>query len=441
MRPRCDEPRHPPGRRHRLQWQIFKALLLTGLLCIATAALIAWLLRDDVGHMPEVVRDIAGFVVDELPQDDPAAFRRGLRRRAHRLRASISVWDERGRLLARAGRPLPAPGAKQRLRAFRDPRHGALVQLEDGRSVAIALDEPARLRPAHWGIPVVILMVALLLGSHWAATRIARRLASLEASVARFGEGDLSVRAGEHGDDEIGRLSRAFNRSAERIASLVQTQRRMLQSASHELRSPLARLRMAIELLRDGGDERAREKLSADAERDIGELDELIDELLLAARLEDSALPREHVRVDLTALVKAEAERAGVSAALAPVEVTGNPRMLKSLSRNLIENAKRYGAPPIEVRLAREGDEVVLTVDDAGNGVPEADHARIFEPFYRALGTREGQGGGVGLGLSLVRRVARHHGGDVRYIAKGAGARFEARWPVSPRDTRAARAC
>jgi signal transduction histidine kinase len=417
----------------RLQWQIFRALAVTGVLCALAVAAANWLLfRDE-----RPLRDFATFVVDDLPEDDPAAFERGIKKRAKRLHASITVWDRDGKRLAHAGRRLPAPEERRRRGRWIGGRDGVLVQLGDGRRVAIAHNHDLAVPVPHIFLPLGFLAVALLLGSYWSARRITHRLSQLEASVSRFGQGELAVRAAENGHDEIARLAQAFNRSASRIAGLVRTQRSMLQSASHELRSPLARLRMAIELFGDGLDDDTRKRLTNEAERDIIELDELIDELLLAARLEDTELPKELGPVDLAALARQEVSLLGVSSRIEELHVTGNARMLKTLLRNLLENAKRHGRDPVTLTLRREGDDAVVSVEDAGDGVPAEDQARIFEPFYRAAGAREGRGGGTGLGLALVRSVARHHGGDVTYIAVPHGSRFEARWPVSPQATAA----
>src|SRR5690606_2614059 len=134
-------------------------------------------------------------------------------------------------------------------------------------------------------------------------------------------------------------------------------QRRMLQSASHELRSPLTRLRMAVELATDPDvDAGTRERLRSDAGRDIEELDALIGDLLLAGRLSDTELPRDFVRVELSSIVQEEAARVGADAKVAPASLEGHARMLRSLVRNLLENARRYGKDPIVVELSREGE-------------------------------------------------------------------------------------
>lgn len=416
----------------RLHGQIFGALLLTGLVCALVAAAAAYLLHDDPTRNPGLVRDVGEFIVDDLPRDDPRAFNAGLRRRAKRLHASISVWDEQGRLVGQAGKRLRGPRDKRPKGPFGPRDHAMLITLADGRSVAVAMDGDAfRFGPPRFFATIAIMLLALLLGSHWAARRIARRLEALESGVARLGRGELDVRVSEHGRDEIARLARAFNLAAARITGLLRTQRRMLQSASHELRSPLSRLRMAHELLSaEDLDRNTRDKLAQESARDIDELDALIADLLLAARLEDPEQPKQLTKLDVWPLVQEEATRVNAQAHGKACMLQADARMLRSLVRNLLENARRYGRDPIEIHLEPSETELLLVVEDRGDGVADADRERIFEPFYRPAGHREGKDGGVGLGLALVRSIAGHHGGSVRYVARtGGGSRFEVRLP------------
>jgi signal transduction histidine kinase len=191
----------------------------------------------------------------------------------------------------------------------------------------------------------------------------------------------------------VARLAESFNAAAARIEALVGAHKSLLANASHELRTPLARIRLALEL---GKDRR-------EVERDIAELDALIDEVLLASRLEAvSSLDIEDV--DLLALAAEEAARYDVEAQGTPVTVRGDARLLRRMIRNLLENARRYGAPPMEVHVENHQ----LRVCDAGPGVPPAERERIFEPFYSKQGT--------GLGLALVRQIARRHCGEVRCL-------------------------
>jgi signal transduction histidine kinase len=239
--------------------------------------------------------------------------------------------------------------------------------------------------------------------------RLTRRLERLQAGVESLGAGDLGARVKVEGKDEVARLAQSFNRSAERIEQLVASHKLMLANASHELRTPLARIRLGVELLKGGADP----KRKAELERDIAELDQLIDGILLSSRLDavDGIDAREEV--DLLALAAEEGVRFEHCAVTgAPVLVQGDRALLRRLVRNLIENAERHGKPPIEVEVRPQGDEAMLTVSDAGPGVADSDRERIFSPFFRTGSA----GSGTGLGLTLVRQIARQHGGDAVWV-------------------------
>ena len=419
--------------RRRLHLQIFRALVLTGVLCLAVTSMAVWLLRGEM-TTPRLVHDVGEFIVADLPHEQ-AAFQRELQRRAARLHASLSVWDRDGRLIARVGKPLdPPPRSTHRKARFEHGYRSVRLELDDGRWLGVAFDDAsAQLGGERLPMMVCLVLVTLLLGSYLAARRITRRLERLERGVTKLGAGDLDARVDVRGRDEIAQLAKAFNRSFDRISGLLRQQRRMLQSASHELRSPLARLRMAFELATEpscGPDE--RERLRAAATRDIEELDALIDDLLLAGRMADSELPKAFVEVPLLPLVTSESERVCAGVTAEPVSVQGDARMLRSAIRNLLENARRHGKDPVRARLARSGGVAVLTIEDAGDGVPPAERERVFEAFYRPSGHREGKDGGVGLGLALVKHIAEHHGGSARCVPCASGSCFEVRLPLSP---------
>ncbi len=419
--------------RRRLHWQIFKALVATGVLCVSVMMAIAWLFRGEVQRMPRFVQDVGAFIVADLPEGDRLHYQRELARRAQRLHASLSVWDRDGQLIARSGRvlgPAQLRGRGQQTK-YEHADQSLRIRLDDGRTVGIAFDQGAHaFGPERLIGPLCAILGILLLGSYLAARRITRRLERLERGVTRFGEGDLDARVHVRGRDEIARLAAAFNRSSDRISGLLKQQRRMLQSASHELRSPLARLRMALELTAEPAlSPDAREGLRADAARDIEELDGLIGDLLLAGRLADTELPKDFAEVPLRPLLASEAERVHAAVSGPELVVSGNARMLRSLVRNLLENARRHGKDPVRASLALDGTSVVLRVEDEGEGVPVSDRERIFEPFYRPAHHREGKDGGVGLGLALVKHIAEHHGGSVRYLPNERGSCFEVRLP------------
>ena len=276
------------------------------------------------------------------------------------------------------------------------------------------------------------------------ARRLTQRLEALQRGVQRWGEGDLSARLPEGGQDEVADLSRRFNAAAERVqslmasqAALLQSQKSLLANASHELRSPLARIRMAVELSGTQGSPAARDEI----QRSITELDQLVDEILLASRLDAREADMGTVEsVDLIGLLAEECARVGAVLELpectGEVVVPGVVKLLRRAVRNLLENAVRHGRrtghAQVVAQLSLEGGYAVLHIDDRGPGVPPDQRERIFEPFYRLPGASEREGG-VGLGLALVRQIAARHGGSVACDNReGGGARFTLRLPQSP---------
>ena len=276
--------------------------------------------------------------------------------------------------------------------------------------------------------------VAVALGVFPIIRRLLKRLDVLQHSVQRFGEGDLSARVPVQGHDEVADLSRQFNAAAERIETLVQSHKSLLANASHELRSPLTRIRMGLELM---GTDRPAPTFRAEILRNIAELDQLVDEILLASRLDSHEADVGTIElVDLVGLAAEECARtdADLDASADMLEVAGVAKLLRRAVRNLLENARRYSQGTIEVSLRRSGSAwAEVRVCDHGPGVPEAQRERIFEPFYRLPGASE-RAGGVGLGLALVRSIAERHQGSVHCEdrAEGqAGACFVLRLPLA----------
>lgn len=266
---------------------------------------------------------------------------------------------------------------------------------------------------------LLVLFVAIAAGAYPVVRRLTRRLETLRRGVEAFGGGDLTRRVDPQGHDEVAALATSFNQAAQRIESLVRSNRSLLANASHELRSPLARLKMAVAMLPDAAPERA-ETLRQEIHQDIRELDALVEEVLLASRL-DADTPLQRESVDLLGLALEEARRVEAEVDGEALSVQGDERLLRRALRNLLENARRYGAgKPIRVRVERSGERARVQVQDQGAGVPEDQRERIFEAFYRLPGHAE-LDGGVGLGLSLVRQIAQRHGGSVRCEAAQPG--------------------
>jgi signal transduction histidine kinase len=281
---------------------------------------------------------------------------------------------------------------------------------------------------------VLLLFLAVAAGAWPVVRRLTRRLEVLQKGVETFGSGALGHRVDDSGRDEVAAVAASFNQAAARIELLVRSHQTLLANASHELRSPLARLKMAVSMLEEASPAQ-RLRLRAEIDENVRELDALVEEVLLASRLD--AGQGEPVRdpVDLLALAAEEAARAGAEVTgLSPADggapgdpsalppLPGDERLLRRALRNLLENARRYGGGrEIVVQIGRlDGGGAQLRVCDRGPGVPAVWRERIFEPFLRLPGHAEREGG-VGLGLSLVRQIAQRHGGQARCEARPGG--------------------
>jgi two-component system OmpR family sensor kinase len=379
---------------------------------------------------------------------DPAALARRIERLHADLDLDVTVRDLDGRVLATAGVREPAPPADViaaaragRVVARGRPAPYAVAPVRDPASGAVVatvmVSAQHRFGPHGLGRPLLFVTVVLLVvavATRPLSRRLSRPLERLTAAARQLGGGDLGARAPlpsrrgrwwrrHRPADEIVQLTVAFNEMAERVERLVRGQKELLANVSHELRSPLARLRMALALLPREG---ATEARLADAERDLAELDQLIDDVLATARLEATGLPTRLAEVDVGALLAGLAERARHDPAVAgktvaivpgpPLTLVADEGLLRRALWNLIENAGKYGAPPITLTAVREGERVRLTVTDEGPGIPREARERVLDPFYRldAARTPGGPGpSGVGLGLTFARRVAEVHGGAI----------------------------
>ncbi|MDO9403802.1 MAG: ATP-binding protein [Polaromonas sp.] len=323
------------------------------------------------------------------------------------------------------------------------------VKTTDGQTLNLLLPRPKRPPPNAWTRPpfgfgwmLGVVALAVALGTYPIVRRLTQRLEGLQRGVERWGDGDLSARVTVHGSDEVAFLAERFNHAAERIETLMETQKSLLVShksllanASHELRSPLARIRMGLELMDEGTSSVQRAEIS----RSIKELDQLIDEILLASRLDARQADVEPFEnLDLTGLAAEECARVqaelGTAAQTHSLTVPGSARLLRRLIRNLLENARRYGTGEISLELSQSGmgtrEHAVIRVNDRGPGVPASQRERIFEPFYRLPGASEREGG-VGLGLALVKSITERHGGTVRCEDRpGGGASFVVELPM-----------
>jgi signal transduction histidine kinase len=412
----------------RLYLQFY--LTVVGVLVLfAVLASLAWWMRPEMPRERRLYRELAELAVEMLPPPDAPADEATatLQRLGSRFSSDLELLAPDRQPIASSGRPLPRPPPHRTRSGWLHGRHEPVLALAlpDGRWLVAQHQHMPGGGPTYgWLAMLALLAVAVAIGSYPVVRRLTGRLERLQARVDALGEGELSTRVQVEGVDEVADLAASFNRAADRIERLVNAQKTLLASASHELRSPLARMRVAIELLAAEDRPEIRDRVS----RDIAELDELIGELLLASRLDAIEEIQRNEEVDLLALVAEEGARVEADVTGDPVRIRADARMLRRLVRNLLENARRHGGgTQVEARVSRTPDGgALLCVEDAGPGVAEAERERIFEPFYRPAGMRESSEGGVGLGLALVRQIARHHGGEAVCVPReGGGTRFE----------------
>ena len=403
-------------------------------------------LTERMGAWAELIqRSLPGH---DQPVDDQAA---ALREWSQRLRLPLALDSERGDRIAESESFVRRQNEGSAVR-------GVAVRLDDGRTLWIM--RPGLMRqgggrlginmapvggvradgpsgpppflpfvPPAWqqgiGFVVVlaVLFIAVAAGAYPVVRRLTRRLEALKQGVEQFGAGQLHHRVQVTGHDEVAAVASSFNVAAARVEALVRSHQSLLANASHELRSPLARMKMAVSMLEDAPPAQ-RERLKHEIDTNVAELDALVEEVLLASRLD--AAPRSdgserNERVELLGMVAEEAARVDAAVDGTPTTVLGEDRLIRRALRNLLENARRYGGREVEVTVGSQaGRGAEVRVCDRGPGVPEAMRERIFESFFRLPGHAE-QAGGVGLGLSLVKQIAERHGGSVRCEGREGG--------------------
>ena len=411
--------------------KLYVRIWLAVVLAVAVLTLLvgwAWRLATDAPLRDVVVRNEAGQVIGKG--------------HSRLLRPADSEVGPRP-----AGAPVDEPGTfGPRNQYGSGPEF--VVLMHDGQVVHMHLPRAPNalwIRPPFGFIWMLSLVaVAVALATYPISRKLTRRLELLQNGVEKWGEGDLSIRVPESGQDEVAFLAKRFNHAAERIESLVKShesllasQKSLLANASHELRSPLTRIRMGLELMGAPSSPTFKSEIS----RNIAELDQLIEEILLASRLDARESDLGTIEsVDLMGLAAEECARVGAELDVqlegeSVLAVQGVTKLLRRVMRNLLENARRHGAGEITVTLGKSGAQAVISVSDGGPGVPPELRERIFEPFYRLPGATE-RDGGVGLGLALVKSIAIRHGGSVHCENRPeGGARFVVQLPLSASES------
>jgi signal transduction histidine kinase len=396
---------------HRLYRQIYLAILASLALVVLFGGML-WRFAPYASPAQrfEMVGELA---VDLLPPagTDAAAQQVAIDQLHRRFKVDLALFDRDLRPVAVAGAPLPPPRGRTSGWTYGRGGPAWAIRLPDDRWIVLR---------AHGRIwhPVLGLIgflggiaIAVAICAYPLVRRLTRRLERLQAGVEQLGAGDLAARVDVEGRDEVAGLAASFNRAAARIEDLVGSHKLLLANASHELRTPLSRIRLGVELLKETADPRRK----ADLERDIAELDALIDEILLSSRLDAVGGLHRREEVDLLALAAEEASRyEDCTVTGEPVAIAGDRVLLRRMVRNLIENAERHGTPPVDIAVGTDGGQASISVSDRGPGVAPADRERVFTPFFRIPG-REREAG-TGLGLTLVRQIAHRHGGEAQWV-------------------------
>jgi signal transduction histidine kinase len=422
-------------------WLVTVATVVVALLGMAIALRLAWGRHDPGLHF-------SAYPAHQLALrwPDRAAVAEEVARieRDARQAATVYRWD--GTVVASAGRPFPPLSAGE-LEALRGagsvprrcpgddhPCGTAFALGPAGAPEAYALLGPGMPPPPPLRelVPLLLTLLGLGVAAALLGRSIARPLQRLARAAQALGRGDLSARTGVDRDDELGEVARAFDEMAGRVVDLLRAHTELVANVAHELRTPLARIRVALDLAEDGDAEVARASL-AEITEDLGELERLVDDVLASARMELAAgapaagagLPiMRREPVDVAALLHAAADKLAVRFPDRSVELrveeplpplVGDALLLRRAVDNLLDNARKYSprAAPIALRAAASGCAVRIEVEDQGEGIAAEDLPRLFTPFFRTDRSRARLTGGVGLGLTLSRRIAEAHGGTL----------------------------
>lgn len=442
--------------------RVFATFVAGVLAFVALAAAVLWATRER--HDAAWVESVDAAVEAQeaalvAARGDPPALEAALAELSRTLDLRLALQDRSGAHLA--GDPAVRAPRNFRARQLRRLERGAPILLRDrdaapvlvfaiGDALLVADTGDGAARRTRLLVFGLVGLLGLLGLSAWLLVRpLVRRLAALEDGAARIARGELGHRvAAAKSGDEIDRLGNAMNDMAEQLGELLRGQRSLLANVSHELKTPIARLRVLAELLGERAltlpepDHPAARRIRQgmeEFEQDLRELEALVQDLLTSGRLELSgphapALQRSEIALDAYLGRIAGAFAADVDIAPPDLTASADPLLLERLLRNLLSNARR-ACPEGQIRLVARaaGGLVEVAVEDEGPGIPPAERGRIFDAFYRLDDARARDHGGTGLGLYLCAQIARAHGGTIAAEDRpggASGARLVVRLPV-----------
>ncbi|MDC0672389.1 sensor histidine kinase [Nannocystis radixulma] len=446
-----------PLRPWRLAAQIWGLALLTQVVVLLSLTAMLWMSRQPPPHSFGRLHD---YIVREMAMHagEPGGLQAAVDRASEQTADRYALFSADGVLLAATRGAEPPTLTAEQLAALdrgerpdKPPVVVVPLRAEDGLAGygVVHLGMPPPLRP---GLSTLAVVLAVLAGlSLLLARRLLGPLRRLVATAQAFGAGDVHVRVGLPPRGPLGLLGSVFDEMAGRVAELLRSQRELLANVSHELRTPLARLRVALELAAESDGEAARTELTV-AEDDLAQLERMVEDVLRAASLDlaslrasDTHTALRRQRLDVAALVLLTGRRfaaawsrcrVSIDVPDRPIDVEGDPELLRRALDNLLDNARKYSEPgaPITIRAATDDDHVLLEVIDLGIGIDPADQPQVFTPFFRTDRSRTRATGGVGLGLTLVQRIATAHGGTVALESEpGRGTRVTLRLPRASR--------
>lgn len=443
--------------------KIFLLFWLVGAAIIGALNLVLWFSiatdpnpERNHGAFGEALNLYAESAVQVYDREGPQAFAQFVNRSTVEAGSEIYLFDADGKPLTSQNSDVAASVADQvrqtqqhvsSVTALGRITWGRAVVSPSGRTYIFVTRlrqpyQPRRLTAAQVLAAIVVAGVI----AYFLALYLTSPLEKLQSTVQEFARGNLKARATPqlgNRRDELADLGREFDQMAERISTLIESQKRLLADISHELRSPLARLSVALELARKNAPPAAVSPLNR-IEQESERINMLVGHLLALTRLESGAerVPNETVMLEELvhqvvddAEFEAKPQRKEVKIVqLEKCRVNGSPELLRSAIENVIRNAVRYTSErtAVEVALSWKLDTAVLTVRDHGPGVPESDLEHIFEPFYRVSEARDRASGGAGLGLSIADRTVKLHGGTINATNAEDGLLVTIRLPLSP---------
>jgi len=418
--------------RGRLHFRIWLSFMVIVAVALPATYWIAHL-ADPRPSAGDYAKSLAGVLVDDMARLGVDERQARVEKIAAALSTELGVYDDGGRKIAATANAPNLPDKRRPDGAFfHSPAGMGMVFSTDNGFWVTVSHSAGRPHFTRMAVSLGAFAGILFLGAFFLSHRLTRRLERLRDSVAAWDPKAAPARIEVEGRDEVAALARSFNSAARRIAQLLEQQRNMLASASHELRTPLARIMLAAEMMAESWDEKKREASLANIRDDIRELDGLVEEILLAARMEgDEPDGHRMEMVDLLPMARGAAAAYGFGVEGEPANVTGDPGMLRRMMVNLFENAAKHAPEnPALVEVGMDGPIAFLKVSDRGPGLTAVEKENVFNPFYR--GGRAAGRSGHGLGLSIVRKIAGRHGGQATCRDReGGGAVFEIRLPAA----------